>query len=63
MAKLPAAALEFFRKQGSKGGKKGGAARMSNLTAAERKALAKKAAAARWGTKAKKKRVPGHEVE
>jgi hypothetical protein len=55
----------------------GGAARMNNLTAAERTAFAKKAAAKRWGKKigepaksaevrkkkAKNKRAPGHEAE
>jgi hypothetical protein len=33
---------------GKKGGPKGGRARMASLTATERTALAKKAAAARW---------------
>lgn len=33
---------------GRKGGKKGGKARAANLTKAERSAIAKKAAAARW---------------
>ena len=54
MAKLSKAALDFFRKEGAKGGKKGGAARMEKLTAEERSDLAKKGAAARWGTKRKK---------
>ncbi len=36
---------------GRLGGKKGGPARMAKLTAEERSALAKKAAAARWGEK------------
>ena len=35
---------------GRLGGKKGGAARASSLSAARRKAIAKKAAASRWGT-------------
>jgi hypothetical protein len=42
-----------LRALGSKGGKRGGPARMSNLTAEQRSALGKKAAAARW----KKKRT------
>ncbi len=46
--KLSAEALEYFRKQGRKGGKKSGAARMEKLTPEQRTALAKKAAAARW---------------
>jgi len=36
---------------GKKGGLKGGRARMKLLTATQRKDLAKKAAAARWGKK------------
>ena len=36
---------------GKKGGPKGGRARMKSLTAAQRKKLAQKAAAARWGKK------------
>ena len=54
MAKLPKAALDFFRKQGAKGGKIGGVARMENLTAEQRTELAKKAAAARWAKKPKR---------
>lgn len=44
MKKLPADVQEFFRKQGSKGGKKSRAA----LTPEERKAQARKAIKARW---------------
>ncbi len=54
MTKLSKAALDFFRKQGAKGGKKGGVSRMSKLTVEERTELAKRAAAARWGAKSKK---------
>jgi hypothetical protein len=36
---------------GRKGGAKGGRARASSLTESQRKAIAKKAAAARWKTK------------
>ena len=43
MAKLPADALEFFRKQGAKGGKMGGAKSWAALTAEERSKRAKKA--------------------
>jgi len=39
---------------GRKGGKIGGAARAAALTATERKAIARKAAAARWEAKRKK---------
>jgi hypothetical protein len=42
------AALDFFRAWGSEGGRKGGVSRMAKLTAEERRALAKKAAQARW---------------
>lgn len=45
--KLPAEALEFFRRQGKLGGRIGGRARMENLTAEEKTALAKKAVDAR----------------
>ena len=45
-SKLPESALEFFRAQGSRGGKKGAAARMEKMTAEERSAVARKAAAA-----------------
>jgi len=55
MAQIPKEALEYFRKQGAKGGKKSAAARMEQLTPEKRSAIAKKAAAARW---AKAKPVP-----
>jgi hypothetical protein len=42
------AALAYFRAWGAEGGKVGGKSRMSKLTTEERRALAKKAAAARW---------------
>ena len=51
-------ALEFFREQGRKGGKKSGKARMEKLTAEQRREIARKAgkagAAARWGKSRKK---------
>ncbi len=54
--KLPEAALEFFREQGRRGGKKGAQARMEKLTAEQRSEIAKKAVAAREAKrKAKKK--------
>jgi hypothetical protein len=40
---------EYFAQQGSRGGK----ARADKLTPAKKKAIAKKAAAARWGKKGK----------
>jgi hypothetical protein len=47
MAKrLPADVLEFFRKQGSKGGKIGGKRSLETMTPAERSARASKASAA-----------------
>jgi hypothetical protein len=47
-------ALAYFRAWGAEGGKIGGKSRMAKLTIEQRRALAKKAAAARWA-KAKKK--------
>lgn len=49
--KMPAEVREYFRKQGSKGGKLGAQKRIEELTPEQRAAIAKKAAAARWGTK------------
>jgi hypothetical protein len=57
MAKLPEEALEFFRKQGAKGGRKSGAARMKKLTPERRTELAKKAAVARWAKKGTRKKA------
>jgi uncharacterized protein YdaU (DUF1376 family) len=55
--KLPAAALEFFRRQGAKGGKIGGKRSLETMTAAERSARASKASqAAVAARKAKAKR-------
>jgi hypothetical protein len=45
--KLPAEALEFFRKQGAKGGKLSAEARMRKLTPEQRSQIARKAVAAR----------------
>jgi hypothetical protein len=42
---------EHYSKIGKKGGRKGGPARMAAQTPEERRALAKKAAAARWGNR------------
>jgi hypothetical protein len=57
--KLPKAALEFFKEQGAKGGKKGGSLggkkAAQNMTAAQRKERATKAVAAR---ELKRKRRP-----
>jgi hypothetical protein len=46
--KLPPEILDFFRKQGAKGGKKGGASRAANMTQEERSEAARKAVQARW---------------
>ena len=50
--KLPSDIVEYFRREGAKGGKKGGQKggtnRMAQLTSEERTALAQKAALARW---------------
>jgi hypothetical protein len=45
--KLPPEALEFFRKQGAKGGKLSAAARMEKLTPERRSEIAKLAVKAR----------------
>jgi hypothetical protein len=53
--KLPEAALEFFRKKGSIGGRR----RAKNMTAEQRSEQARKAVQARWvkqATKASKKK-------
>ena len=42
--KLPVEALDYFREEGRRGGK----ARLKNLTPAKRSEIARKAAAARW---------------
>ncbi len=44
--KLPEAAREFFRKEGVRGGKLSGKARMVKMTSEQRSEVAKKAAAA-----------------
>ena len=48
MKKLPKDVLEYFRKQGAKGGKIGGKKAASTMTAKQRSERAKKAALARW---------------
>jgi hypothetical protein len=42
------AALDLFREWGREGGKKGAKARWANVSPEQRRAMAKKAAAARW---------------
>ncbi|HXI90484.1 MAG TPA: hypothetical protein VNH18_29490 [Bryobacteraceae bacterium] len=54
--KLPPEVLEYFRKQGAKGGKIGGKARSESLTPERRSEIAKKAVAAR---EAKRKKWKG----
>ena len=44
--RLPSEVLEFFRKQGAKGGKIGGKRSLETMTPEERRARAKKASAA-----------------
>jgi hypothetical protein len=56
--KLPEEAMEFFRKEGSRGGKLGKKARLEKTTPEQRRASARKAAAASAkvrSAKAKKK--------
>lgn len=47
-SRIPNAISDYMRKLGKKGGKVSGAKRMLNLTAKQRREIAKKAAAARW---------------
>jgi hypothetical protein len=49
--KLPPEVLEYFRKEGAKGGKKSGKARMEKLTPEKRREIARRAATARWSKK------------
>ena len=44
-------AVEYFREVGAKGGRIGGKKRLITMTPAQRSAVARKAAAARWGNK------------
>lgn len=55
--KLPPDVLEFFRKQGAKGGKIGGKRSLETMTPAERTARAKKAAAKSAEMRKKKARA------
>ncbi|MBM3739915.1 MAG: hypothetical protein FJW39_29495 [Acidobacteria bacterium] len=52
--KIPAEVLEYFRKEGRKGGRIGGKKRAEAMTAEQRAESASNAAKARWA-KAKKK--------
>lgn len=56
---LPPDVLEFFKKQGAKGGKLGGSKAWEGLTPEERSARAKKAVAAREAKKAGKSASKG----
>jgi hypothetical protein len=49
--KIPAAALEFFRRAGARGGKIGTKMRMEKLTPEQRSEFARSAALARWAKK------------
>jgi len=46
--KIPREILEFFRKQGAKGGKIGGTLRAERMTPQERSEAARKAVLVRW---------------
>jgi hypothetical protein len=46
--KLPPEVLDFFKKQGARGGKIGGTARAANMTPEQRSEAARKAVLARW---------------
>jgi hypothetical protein len=49
--KLPPEVLEYFKKQGAKGGKIGGKRRLDTIPPEKRSEIARKAAAARWKDK------------
>jgi hypothetical protein len=51
--KLPPEILEFFKKQGAIGGKKGGTSRAANMTKEQRSEASRKAVQARWAKKKK----------
>ena len=53
--KMPAEALEFFRRHGARGGKIGSKARMEKLTPEQRSELAKHAVDAREAKRQKKR--------
>jgi hypothetical protein len=57
--KLPAEVLEFFRKQGAKGGKVGGKRSLETMTPEERTARAKKASAAAVAARKQRLKVDG----
>ena len=57
--KLPSDVLEFFRKQGAKGGKIGGKRSLETMTAAERTARATKASKAAAAARAAAKKAKG----
>jgi len=57
--KLPPEVLEFFRKQGAKGGKIGGRRSLETMTSEERSARAKKAADAATAARKAKKPAKG----
>lgn len=59
--KLPPEVLEFFRKQGAKGGKIGGKRSLETMTPAERSARAKKASDAAVAVRKAKKKQPTKE--
>jgi hypothetical protein len=52
--KLPPAVLDFFRKQGARGGAIGGTKRAANMTEEQRSEAARKAVQARWAKKKSK---------
>ena len=56
--KLPVDVLEFFRKQGSKGGKIGGKRSLETMTPAQRSARARKAGEAAGAARKAKAKAP-----
>jgi hypothetical protein len=57
--KLPAEVLDYFRKQGAKGGKIGGKRSLETMTAAQRTARATKASQAAVVARTKAKKAKG----
>jgi hypothetical protein len=50
---VPSSISEYMAQIGSKGGKIGGKRRLKTMSSEQRKSIARKAAAARWGKKTK----------
>ena len=56
-SEMPPEVVEYFRQQGSRGGKIGGKKSLTTMTPEERKARAQKAATARWKKRAGSQKI------